>query len=234
MRPMRHALAALLLATLCARAPLAQAQAPAALPPLAALLSHEIEEQGSDGILRISRYRERYYRADGQTWVERELPAWAQNATHHAGAGHDHEHELDLRRATRWVRVAADGRATLQLVDAPAALRYSVAPEEYARTGFSGHWRAETSLIDPATLARLQPLTRKAPAGARWYARESGGEYERVLWDARRVFPLALETGSADGRRRARTTVQWQPLPAQWPWLAAARYGARELGDLGD
>lgn len=225
---MRRAFAALWLLTL---APLALAQS---LPPLAARLTHEIEEQGSDGVQRITRYRERYYRADGQVWVEREVPAWAHAASAPADGGHDHAHELDLRRATRWVRATSQGAASLDLIDATARLRYSVAREEYARTGFSGHWRAEASLIDPSALARLRAVTRTAPAGAQWYARESSGDYERVLWDAQRMFPRALETGTTDGRRRTRTSVELLPLPAQWPWHNAAALSARELADLGD
>jgi hypothetical protein len=199
-------------------------------PPLAATLSHEIEEQGADGVLRISRYREHFFRNHDQVWIERELPGWAQ-----VRAGESPAHELNIGSAAQWVRAGVNSSALLTLVDAAHSKLYSVAPPEFARAGFSGHWAAEASLIDPSTLHALAPLRQRSPvASARWYGRNTASDYEHILWDPQLQFPLVIETGRRDGRSRSETRVKLEPLPSRWPWEKLEKYARHELSDLSD
>lgn len=203
--------------------------AAAQLPPLAARLTVEVQEQQADGVLRSSRYSELFYRQGGQVWSQRELQAWALEIRARRSA-----HELDLGSAPRWIRELAGGAASLALIDPAQRRLYAIAPSEHERTSFSGRWAASASLLDPAALKKMQKLPKAGRAGAVWYGREDAQGYERVLWDAARAFPLEVESGRRDGRGSARTSVQFQALPVKWPWDAVGDYTKRELSDLAD
>lgn len=201
-----------------------------AAPALSATLTHETTEQGADGVLRHTRFQERFIRQDSQVWVERVLPRWAPAAGQHPGE----HHELDIHTAPRLVRAAADGAALLALVDREHRALYAVGTEEYDRTGFSGRWAAEQSLIDPQALTGMKPSARSSKiAGARWLEQIRGGEYTRLLWSDALQFPLVLETGAVNGRYRSITTATLTPDSRQ-PWAEVRGYAQRELTDLGD
>ena len=218
---------------LAAAALIAGAPAWAAQPLLSARLSHEIVEQGADGVTHVRRYEERLLRGADQLWVERVLPAWAEGQVHHEdGFGH---HDLDMHLAPRWITRGADGAAELALVDPEHRTFFRVDKPGFAQTGFSGRWVAEFSLIDPASLRGMQPVERKAARGVHWYERRDRNEYMRVLWNEALQLPLEIETGAIDGRYRSRTTVRIEAqAPARAPWEGLADYSAREISDLGD
>ena len=73
--------------------------APGAEPALAALVTHEEERVGVDGVTHRTRYQERLVRAEGRVWVERVLdPRLARRAhgEEEAAAGHRHDHDWSV------------------------------------------------------------------------------------------------------------------------------------------
>lgn len=205
---------------LLAGAPAAHAGAPA----LAALLTHEHTEQGADGVTRISRYQERMVRSADAIWIERVLPA-SNDAGHASGS-------FNVLLAPRWIHAGADGTATLDLIDTAHDKIYSSAASDYERVGFSGRWAAQFSLIDPASLRGMQPGA--ATNGARWYEQRTAQDYMRVLWNSPLMLPLAIETGTRNGRFLSRTSITLLPMPVTAPWQQLRGYARAELGDLED
>ena len=212
------------------------AQQAEAAPALTAILTHDNVEHGADGITRSTHYQERFIRNENRVWIERVLPApstrSASSQKVHLHAAHD---ELNIQLAPRLIGVTDQGAAQLTLVDEEQHVIYAVGAEDYERTGFSGRWLAEQSLIDPASLRRMRKLSRPAPAGATWYTQETPGEYTRILWNERLKFPLVIETGSHNGHISNRTSVKLSAVGnTPRPWRDLGEYRQRELSDLGD
>ena len=220
-----------------AAAAMMAAQIAQAAPPLSVLLTHELTEQGGDGVTRTTRYQERFIRDGDNIWIERVLPAWTRGEAYARKVKLDQDHnELDVHVAPRLAHPTVNGGASLMLVDPNRRATFSAGPEDYEHLGFSGRWSAEASLIDPASLKHMKLSPRPAEiAGARWYEQETATDYTRILWSDALQFPLAIETGARDGRYASRTAVRIaSDKQAQRPWLQLRGYAAREMSDLGD
>jgi hypothetical protein len=212
-------------------------QAAVAAPPLSAVLAHEVTEQSADGVTRVTRYQERFIREGDNVWIERLLPEWTRGEAYARKVQLDQDHnELDVHVAPRLVRPAANGGASLLLVDPKRRATFSAGPEDFEHLGFSGRWNAELSLIDPASLGQMKRSPRPAEiSGAHWYEQETAADYTRILWSERLQFPLAIETGARDGRYTSRTSVRMaSDKTPRRPWLQLRDYAAREMSDLGD
>ena len=222
---------------LMAGAALLTAQSLAAAPPVSAVLAHEITEQGTDGVTRTTRFQERFIREGEQLWIERVLPAWAQDEGTARKVRLEQDHnELDVHTAPRYVHATSAGGARLLLVDPKRRATFSAGPEDYAHLGFSGRWTAESHLIDPAALRTMKVSVRATQiAGARWFETKTVSDYTRILWSETLQFPLAIETGALDGRYQSRTTVRLDTgKNPRRPWTQVKDYAAREISDLGD
>ncbi len=207
---------------------LAASGAPAALGALLTTVATEVD---AEGVTRTSSFQERLIRDDGHAWIERVYPAGV-TPVHAAD-----EHGLNLRVAARSYTRVKPGSDEVQiaLVSVPDKMIVDIGPESYAGLGLSSHWSVASQLVD---LARLRPSGEAAPTGAKWYVRAAGAkkDYFRVLWSSRFQLPLAIESGSADGRVKTRTTIEPAVLPAgtTLPWTQLATFGHRDLSDLED
>lgn len=206
--------------------------AQAAAPDLQALLTHETRRLRSDGVTEVFRYQERLYRHGDTVWLERVLPRGDAAANEPATAG---EHGPNLQILPRWISRNPDGSAALALVSKTERYVVRVKAIEFGRLGFSGSWAMESSLIDPASLQALPASGRRAAQpGARWHKGTSRGRYSHILWSERLQFPLAIETGSVDGRSTSRTSVAIESLAKPLPWTGLEGYVEHEIDDFGD
>lgn len=207
---------------------------PSSAPPaLSLLIEHQVRTLSADGITRELRYREQLTRQGTQVWLARLLPAQAHDeAEHHSGAK-AHQH-MDTAAAARWVQRQGDGQLTLRLVSAHERLLVDVPPAEWGQVGFDGQWANAQHLLDPAQLARMKPLARPAPAGARWYQGGSRTQPVQVLWDVQGQFPQRIESHNAQGSQRSITTARRQALPQRLPWTGLDGFAHKEYADLLD
>lgn len=227
----RVLLSALAATVLSLNARAAPVVAPA--PDLQALLTHESINTRSDGVTETFRYQERLLRAGDTVWLERVLPPPLKDVTAQPGTAGDHG--PNLQTLPRWIRHATNGSASLTLIERETKVRIPVKPLEFGRLGFSGNWAAESRLIDPATLKTMTRSPRAAPElEAQWYEATRKGRYSRILWSERLQFPLAIETGSENGRSTSRTTVAFETLPKSMPWIGVEAFLEREIDDYGD
>ncbi len=202
-------------------------------PDLAARIQYEDRSTGADGVVRESRWQERWQRRGDHIWSERLIPlpiARAYHLRHDNQPGHKHfTHQM----AARWVSLAP-GDLQLRYADRYHNQLVSVPPEEYGQVAFTPNPAKVRFLIDPALLATMDPLDDEAPAGARWYAHQSPHERTRILWSERLQVPLSVESGSLDGYRSYRMTLTPTRLAARAPWLDLAGYQQRDIRDFFD
>ena len=224
---MIRALFFLLATTLAALSP-----AWAASPDLHILLTHDTVNQRLDGVTESFHYQERMTRVGDAVWLERVLPPGYSPDRQPSTAG---DHGPNLQILPRWIRKAEDGAATLTLVNRADRYVVAVKPIEFGRLGFGGNWIAESNLIDPMTINGMKPMTRaSSEPGARWFEAVYKGRYSRVLWSEKLQFPLAIETGTENGRSTSRTAAQIKELPKVLPWTDLNAYAEREIDDFGD
>ncbi|MEW7863983.1 hypothetical protein [Aeromonas diversa] len=206
----------------------------ASAPDLAARISYEVRTTTADGIVKESRWQERWLRVGDTLWSERLIPlpiARAFHARHDGQSGHKHfAHQM----AARWVSPDDQGAPRLRYADAWHRQVVEVPPEEYGQVAFKPDWARLRHLVDPASLAGMTALDEPAPEGARWYEQRQGSERTRVLWAERDQVALTLESGSLDGWRRYTMTLTRQPLPKTLPWLAVDTYPTLDLRDFFD
>ncbi|MBS0390761.1 MAG: hypothetical protein JSR23_06310 [Proteobacteria bacterium] len=205
----------------------------ATAPALALQIEHHITTLSADGITRTLHYTEHMLRHGDQVWLARVLPPHAREAAEHADGGKAHRH-MDIAAAARWVQRNADGRLQLRLVNAHERLLVDVPQAEWGQVGFDGQWAAAQHLLDPAQIARMKPLARAAPAGARWYQGGSANQPVQVLWDNLGQFPQRIESRNAQGSQHSVTSVKRQALPGTLPWTQLTGYSHKEYADLLD
>ncbi len=211
----------------------AAAATPAHPPALALHIEHHVHTVSADGVTRELRYSEQLLRQGEQIWLARILPHHAHSEDEHSSGAKAHKH-MDIAAAARWVQRQGDGQLQVRLVNAHERLLVDVPPAEWGQVGFDGQWANAQHLLDPAQIARMKPLARPAPAGARWYQGGSSSQPVQVLWDIQGQFPQRIESHNAQGSQRSLTTARRQPLPSTLPWTQLSGYGHKEYADLLD
>jgi hypothetical protein len=199
---------------------------------LAAVLAHEEHTDDDDGVSHDVRYEERLVRCGDHVWTARVLPRGLPER--HAASGH---REMPPSFAlARLVTRQADGRGALALVATDAKQIIDVSPESFDAERFDGDFEAARHLISPGALARMERISRAAPAGASWRETTSPGGYVRVLWSTKLDFPLEIESGSASGKKRDRVVVRIEPRPADdaMPWAHLAEFERKSDSDYMD
>jgi hypothetical protein len=206
---------------------------PAAAQDLAIKVEHETTALSADGVTRITRFGERLVRRDNQSWIARILPAGAHEEADHAAGGKGHKH-MDLAAAARWVVRDDAGKLRVRMVNKHEKLVVDVASVDYGNIGFDGQWTSASQLLDPQQIKRMKPLTRSAPAGARWY--EGGGKDVRVqvLWDEKDLYPRRIDSANSAGTQRSTMIVTREAMPAALPWANLGAYVQKEYSDLLD
>lgn len=213
-------------------AAMALVPARAARPDLEVLLTHDTVNQRLDGVTESFHYQERMTRVGDAVWLERVLPLGYSPDRQPSTAG---DHGPNLQILPRWIRKADGDSATLSLVNRADRYTVAVKPIEFGRLGFGGNWIAESNLIDPVTVNGMKPMARKSSvAGARWFEAAHKGRYSRVLWSEKLQFPLAIETGTDNGRSTSRTVAELKELPKTLPWAGLDGFAEREIDDFGD
>jgi hypothetical protein len=224
------------------------AQAADAPPDLDLQIAYYSKVVTPDGVTRESRYGETMLRRPGHVWVSRILPASATDE--HGDEGHElrqvsarqtaapaeHAHQhFNPVVLPRHVTQAKDG-LRVEYIDAHSREVIAVPATEYDSVGFDGSWANSVYLLDPALVAAMPLMKRtSAIAGAQWHECTSGGNYQRVLWDAKRQIPLQIESGDKAGTfyRRVDVTPAGR-LQNVLPWTAQGGYLRREYADFLD
>jgi hypothetical protein len=206
---------------------------PVAAQDLAIKVEHETTVLSADGVTRIIRFGERLVRRDNQSWMARILPAGAHEEADHAVGGKGHKH-MDLAAAARWVVRDDAGKLRVRVVDTHEKVVVDVAPVDYGNIGFDGQWTSASQLLDPEQIKRMKPLTRNAPAGARWY--EGGGKDVKVqvLWDEKDLYPRRIDSANSAGTQRSTMIVTREAMPVTLPWSNLGAYVQKEYSDLLD
>ncbi len=207
-------------------APLLQAQALA--PRLAAILTTEQLQTTPDGLEKRIRFRERFVRTGDRVWLERILPAIP------APEAADHRH-LDLDVAARYVVREGQGAMRLTFVHRGERTLVATEPRDYPEVGFHDSWAVVYHLVDPAVLGDMKPMARRpSHRGAVWYQRLDPEGFLRVEWSPAREIALVVESGSGDGSRFHRTSLEETPFPSTCPWEELAGYREKDYTDLLD
>lgn len=208
----------------------------AAATDTAATISYEFRTVSSEGVTKDTRFQERLYRAGNQLWTERVLPKQAPHEKQDKDHA-DHEHDLALGAAAKYIVRDERGQLNLQFVRVEDKMVIQTEPRDYPEVGFDGSWDSAYYLINPAQLKKMQKLAGKAPvANASWYEQKTNAYVRRVLWADDKQMPLLIETSSRDGSRYSKTTITPESLPAanQLPWSRLASYQRRAYIDLLD
>jgi hypothetical protein len=208
-----------------------------AAPDVTLEVVHRSSQLGTDGVLRSAEFSERVMRRGDTVWVERVLPAGAEEASAHqhvkADAHASHKH-MDLGAATRWIQRGSDGKVKLRLVSEHDRTVVDIAAAEYGTVGFDGSWLAAYHLIDPAVLKQLKPGEASGPA--RWFETvvKPGVNKVRVLWDAKLELPLQVQSVSSNGLVKRQTQVRVLRAGQAKPWAATSSYSVKDYADFLD
>lgn len=200
----------------------------ATLPPVSAVLTQETGAIGADGITRTSHFQDRMLRDASHVWTQRVLPKAAPHV--HAPA-HEHEHP-DFTLAGRLVTPGKNGKADLVMVVPEEKLVVTLDAVDYEEQGFSRCWPCAAHLIDPAALKRMTVSARSG--GLVTYSRRDKQSELVVVWDDALQLAREIRERRLDGSRWSTLRTQVQPGPVDKPWLPAARYLRRTMGDYGD
>lgn len=200
----------------------------AALPPINAILTQETGAVGADGITRISHFQDRMLRDASHVWTQRVLPKAAPHV--HAPA-HGHEHP-DFTLAGRLVTPGKSGKADLVMVVPEEKLVVTLDAVDYEEQGFSRCWPCAAHLIDPAALKRMTVSARSG--GLVTYSRRDKQSELMVVWDDTLQLAREIRERRLDGSRWSTLRVQLLTERGARPWVPAARYLQRTMGDYGD
>lgn len=204
---------------------------------LAAVLTHETHLLTAEGVTRDQSYREKFLRQNGHVWAERIVPERARSsgeANHEHGL---HHHDFNFNLAARHIFKNKQGRVEVSFVDSQDRVIVSVPAEEHGSVGFDGSWESAYYLVNPAVVRKLAPGRLSSTVdGARWYEKNDKDAYFRVLWSEKLQLPMVIESGSQDGLRRNRVSVEIVPLSPSdpLPWLSLKDFARKEYSDLLD
>jgi hypothetical protein len=165
-------------------------------------------------------------------WIERVLPASAQEPGAHAAGGHDQKH-MDLAAAARWITLEG-GLVRVRLVNLHDRVVVEVPAAEYGEIGFDGSWENAWHLLDPSQLRTMKAGPLGAGAGTRWYQATAGAQTVRVLWDERARIPRRVESASAAGTSRKQMSASAAAAPKQPPWRALDGFQEKTWSDYLD
>ncbi len=199
-------------------------------PALSARVHYTQRLETPDGLTKTVTFEEQLYRAQDRVWQERVLRA--KPSPEHMGED-SHLHPKDLGVAARFLTREPSGGLSLTFVH-PLGMKIHAEPRDYPEVGFDGSWAGAFHLLDPAHLAAMEPLDRKAPKGAAWFESRDQTQFLRVLWSRELELPLKIEAGSLDGHRLNITEVTPGPLPAKLPWDFLQGFQEKEYTDLLD
>lgn len=202
--------------------------AAATLPPVSLVMTQETGAVGADGITRTSHFQDRILRDATHVWTQRVLPKAAPRVHEHV---HEHEHP-DFTLAGRLVTPGKDGKADLVMVMPEDKLLVTLTAVDYEEQGFSRCWPCAAHLIDPAALKRMAVSAREGSLVT--YSRRDKLSELVVVWDDALQVAREIRERRLDGSRWSTLRAQVQPGPVDKPWVAAARYMQRTMGDYGD
>jgi hypothetical protein len=199
-------------------------------PDLDLSIRHYSRVMSDEGVLRESRHEDRMLRRDGHVWLYRVLPTAMTH--HHDEKDHRHFNPVLLPR-----HVTPDGaRARIEFIDFHERELISIPQADHENVGFDGSWQNAFYLADPKRVMAMPVSGRASPiAGARWREQRTKDMFQRVLWDEKRMIPLIVESGDAQGRVLERVEVQ--PLPGlekRQPWKETAGFARKEYADFLD
>lgn len=204
-------------------------------PDLDLTLGYYSRVMTSEGVLREQRYEEKMLRRAGHVWVARVLPKTPAGAHAEKAATGNHRHDFNYVVMPRHI-VSEGAHLRFELVDLENRALIAIAPAEYENVNFDGSWENAFFLIDPRAIAKLPLATQDSGRdAARWHAREQGGQFQRVLWDEKRLIPLVIETGDKAGTFFRRIDIKPQPgLTSDLPWQSTKTYAQKEYADFLD
>ncbi|MDI1301359.1 MAG: hypothetical protein PSX71_05605 [bacterium] len=195
--------------------------------PLSAIITHESNSVGNDGVTRDSHYQERLVRDAGNVWIERILPRNHRHDTEEK----EHKH-LDVAEAAQHYRRDPSGSAQLMLVLQEEKVAVHMQEADVEMTGFSKCWPCVYSMTLPDALNDMK-ITRR-DGDLVWYERHGPRNTVRIQWDTKNRIARQLETRASDGSSWSRTTLSLQKIPAVLPWTQYGKFTLKDYSDFGD
>jgi hypothetical protein len=217
--------------------------APAKDPCLLALVTHEEEKLGADGVTRSSRFQELYYRCADRVWIARVLPPGGpalraldgEHADH--GDHHRHGHDRpDTIASPRLITKGEGGRAELAIIVPERRLLIEVDDSDRSTVGFDASWDEVSHLIAPREFQAMSPA-KDAPdpgPGLHWRERRRPGRLLRVLWSDEWRVPVRVEAEHGSVRRVMTAVILPWPGEKAAPWHGVAGYARKGYSDFGD
>ncbi|MFT5534613.1 MAG: hypothetical protein ACI8WM_000423 [Burkholderiaceae bacterium] len=205
----------------------------AELPPLDATVTYDSKFVSHAGVTEIRQFSNILIRRPGHVWMERILPAQAQE---HAEAHAGHKH-FDFETSTQHLTRTATGAIRAEYVDRGERRVVFVPPTEYSVSGFDGSWDNAAAMVSEKTV-KAMPLSKRATtvADTEWREESRNGWYNRVLWSNRQQVALIVESGKTDGSTTRRTVLALRPMTvdAALPWKQLGAYAQMEYDDFMD
>jgi hypothetical protein len=205
----------------------------AELPSLDATVTYDSKFVSHAGVTETRQFTNILIRRPGHVWMERVLPAQAQeHADEHGG----HKH-FDFETSTQHLTRTATGAIRAEYVDRGKRRVVFVPPTEYSVSGFDGSWDNAAAMVSEKTV-KAMPLTKRVTtvADTEWREESRNGWYNRVLWSNRQKIALVVESGKTDGSTTRRTVLQLRPATADaaLPWTQLGTYAQMEYDDFMD
>lgn len=195
-----------------------------------ATVETNIEEIGSDGVTRSTRYTDSLLRKNNQVWLKRVIaaPVVQPKITEpHA--------QFNTSHAARLLTLQSDNTTRLQYVLDDETTVVDVPKEEYATVGFNENWASAYYLVDPAVLEQFTVVTPAKPApDLLWLKHITPQGYEHIVWNKTLNIAQRIEIGSHNGTYKRIIKVKPAPLATEIPWQNINNYEQKRYADYLD
>lgn len=188
---------------------------------------------GKDGVRQEISYTERLYRQPDSLWIERDIPAAAEqlhNNHNHGGLGHKH---ADVTGAPLWITRDAQGKLDVKLVDRHEHRLIDIDTPYYANVGFDGHWTETWHLANPETLKNLKP-SKVTSDGVETYDIQRGTQQITLIWNSKGQYAQSITAKDTQGLSGRTIKASAITTPKTLPWTQLGDYLPRDYSDLLD
>jgi hypothetical protein len=206
------------------------------LPPINAIIHYTATETTEEGVIKTLNYQDRWIRNGQNIWSERLIPDAMRAATEqheHEEIQTPHEH-FSYQTAAQWVTHNNDGTLTLNYVDPVHKAVVYYPPVEYGQVKFVPDWTLHAHIFKPASLKKMTPLTKAAPAGSHWYKQDNADSELTLLWSDTLQIPLVLEKKAKNGFNYYKMQIEVDSTAAAQPWQTLAHYDKKQIDDFLD
>lgn len=204
--------------------------------PLSAIVTFASTAVTAEGVTKQTQFQDLLVRDTHTVWSQRIVPEVAPQLEdeHHPDENNLHHHNLNFSLAGRWIELDNNNQPRFRLVRAQDKTIIEPRINEYGTLGFDGVWETAFYQVNRSALQAMTVLKKPAPKHALWYEKQDERVFTRILWDEKNAIPLAIETGSRDGKVINKITFKLVSAPAKLPWDKLADYQTIAYEDLLD